>query len=138
MKQEQREYRFTIRGDVPSKANAYRIITIRGHASLSKTQGLKAYEKSFFLQCPCRDLHITSFFSIDLDVFYANNRKDLDGSFKILLDCLQQCDVIKNDRECIEIHARKMVDKINPRVDIVIRPIDCIEVHKSEEPKLFD
>lgn len=28
--------------------------------------------------------------------------------------------VIKNDRDCIEIHARKMVDKANPRVEFAI------------------
>lgn len=132
------EIRMTILGDCPSKANAYKIITIGGHASLSKTQSLKAYEKSFFLQCPHRDAYITTFFKIDIDVYYQNNRKDLDGSFKIILDCLQQCRVIKNDRECVEIHARKMIDKNSPRIEIVIKPISNIEVHKSEEPKLFE
>ena len=126
-----KEYAMTILGDVLSKANSYKIITIGGHSSLSKTQRLKEYEKSFFLQCPCRNVNITSFFSIDIDVFYANNRKDLDGAFKILLDCLQMCNVIKNDRECVEIHARKMVDKANPRVEIKIRTIDGISPHKG-------
>lgn len=138
MKHFESEYRITILGDCPSKANAYKIITIGGHASLSKTQGLKSYEKAFYLQCPCRGVNIDTFFIIDIDVYYANNRKDLDGSFKILLDCLQQCKVIKNDRECVEIHARKMVDKNNPRVVITIKPVKGIEVHNSKEPTLFD
>ncbi len=132
------EYRITIIGDVPSKANSYKIITIGGHSSLSKTQNLKKYEKDFFLQCQHRNINITTFFTIDIDVYYQNNRKDLDGSFKILLDCLQQCKVIKNDRECVEIHARKLIDKNNPRVDIIIRPVKGIEVHNSKEPTLFD
>ena len=123
----------TILGDVLSKANSYKIITIGGHSSLSKTQRLKEYEKSFFLQCPCRNVNITSFFTIDIDVFYANNRKDLDGAFKILLDCLQMCKVIKNDRECVEIHARKMVDRVNPRVVITLRTIDGVTPHKTED-----
>lgn len=126
---EEEKYNITILGDVPSKANSYKIITINGHASLSKTKKLKEYEKSFFLQCKHRDLNLKSLFAIDIDVFYANNRKDLDGSFKIILDCLQQCSVIKNDRECIEIHARKMVDKDKPRIEIVITPIKNIEAH---------
>lgn len=138
MKSEQKEYKFTILGDTPSKANAYKIITIGGHASLSKTQRLKEYEKSFFLQCPCRGVNVSSFFTIDIDVYYANNRKDLDGSFKILLDCLQQCKVIKNDRECVEIHARKLIDKNNPRVVMTIKTIAGIEVHNSQQPNLFD
>jgi len=131
------EYKMTIIGDCPSKANAYKIINIGGHSSLAKTPKLKSYEKSFYLQCPCRGVNITTFFSIDIDVFYVNNRKDLDGSFKIILDCLQQCKVIKNDRECVEIHARKMIDKTTPKVVITIKPVKGIEVHKSNEPTLF-
>lgn len=132
------EIKFTIKGDVPSKSNSYKIITIGGHASLSKTSKLKEYEKSFFLQCPFRDKNITSFFMIDIDVFYANNRKDLDGSFKIILDCLQQCRVIKNDRECVEIHARKLVDVTQPRIEITIKPVDGIEVHKNKQKGFFE
>ena len=132
------EYKISILGDVPSKANSYKIITINGHSSLSKTKSLKEYEKAFYLQCPFRGVNIDGFFKIDLDVYYANNRKDLDGSFKILLDCLQQCKVIKNDRECVEIHAKKMIDKITPRVVITIYPVKGIEVHNSSNPSLFD
>ena len=124
-------YSFTILGDVPSKANAYKIITINGHSSLAKSKKLRQYEKDFFLQCPCRDVYVSNFFSIDIDVYYANNRKDLDGCFKIILDCLQQCKVIKNDRECIEIHATKKVDKISPRVVIKISEIKGITVHNN-------
>lgn len=132
------EYVFTIKGDVPSKANSYKIITINRHASLSKTSRLKEYEKAFFLQCPYRDVNITEFFTIDIDVYYPNNRKDLDGAFKIILDCLQQCKVIRNDRECVEIHARKLIDAANPRIEITIKTIEGIEVHKSPKPDLFD
>jgi Holliday junction resolvase RusA-like endonuclease len=38
----------------------------------------------------------------------------------LLLDCLQQCNAIKNDRQCVEIHARKFVDKVKPRVEFTI------------------
>jgi hypothetical protein len=40
-----------IKGNVPSKSNSYRIITLNGHGSLAKTKALKAYEESFFWQC---------------------------------------------------------------------------------------
>lgn len=137
MEQQQEYYEITILGDCPSKANSYKIITIGGHSSLSKTKALKEYEKSFFLQCKHRGVNITSFFTIDIDVYYENNRKDLDGSFKIILDCLQQCKVIKNDRECVEIHARKMIDKFNPRIEIKIHPIRGIQAHSNEQGVLF-
>ena len=40
-----------IHGQPPSKSNCYRIISIKGHGSLAKTQALKKWEQSFFMQC---------------------------------------------------------------------------------------
>ena len=111
---------FTIYGQVPSKSNGYKIITIRGHSSLAKTKALKDYERKFYLQCPLRGEEIGEPFAIDMDVYYNSNRPDLDNAFKIVLDCLQLCKAIKNDRYCYEIHARKLVDKVNPRIELSI------------------
>ena len=111
---------FTIYGQVPSKSNGYKIITISGHSSLAKTKALKDYERKFYLQCPLRGEEIAEPFAIDMDVYYNSNRPDLDNSFKIVLDCLQLCKAIKNDRYCFEIHARKLVDKVNPRIELSI------------------
>ncbi|MDD3404948.1 MAG: RusA family crossover junction endodeoxyribonuclease [Paludibacteraceae bacterium] len=113
----------TILGKIPSKSNCYKIIAIGGHSSLAKQKVLKEYERSFFMQCNLRGAHITSYFSIDVDVYYENLRPDLDNCFKILLDCLQQVKAISNDRQCVEIHARKLVDKLNPRIEFEITPI---------------
>ena len=111
---------FTIYGQVPSKSNGYKIITISGHSSLAKTKALKDYERKFYLQCPPRGEEIAEPFAIDMDVYYNSNRPDLDHAFKIVLDCLQLCKAIKNDRYCFEIHARKLVDKVNPRLELSI------------------
>ena len=111
---------FTIYGQVPSKSNGYKIITISGHSSLAKTKALKDYERKCYLQCPLRGEEIAEPFAIDMDVYYNSNRPDLDNAFKIVLDCLQLCKAIKNDRYCFEIHARKLVDKVNPRLELSI------------------
>ena len=113
-----------IRGKIPSKSNCYKIITINGHSSLAKQKALKEYEKSFFLQCSIRGEMISNYFRLNLDVFYENMRPDLDNSFKILLDSLQSCKSIKNDRYCVEIHARKLIDKENPRIEFTIEEIE--------------
>lgn len=63
-------------------------------------------------------------FIIKIDCYFGSNRKDLDGCFKLLLDCLQLCNVIKNDRQCVEIHARKLVDKVDPRIEFVIETVE--------------
>lgn len=114
----------TIHGKVPSKSNCYKIITIRGHGSLAKQAALKSYEKSFYLQCnKYRNLNITALFELHLSVFYENQRPDLDNCFKTVLDCLQACKAIKNDRNCVKIVAEKFIDKVNPRIEFKIIPV---------------
>lgn len=110
----------TIHGQIPSKSNCYRVVTIRGHGSLAKTPALRKYEESFIMQCPLRKADIDYRFKLTVDVFNQSDRNDLDNSFKVLLDCLQSCRAIRNDRLCAEIHARKFIDKENPRVEFSI------------------
>lgn len=113
----------TIHGKIPSKSNCYKVITIAGHSSLAKTQTIKAYEQTFFMQCPIRGLNIQKPFKLTVDVYYENNLPDLDNCLKVLLDCLQQCKAIKNDRYCFEIQARKLIDKTDPRVEFTIEEL---------------
>lgn len=123
-----------IYGNVPSKSNSYKIITIMGkpkdgkparaHSSLGKTNELRAYEKSFFTQCGgYRDRMISTYFELIVDVFYPSQRPDLDNGLKIILDCLQTCRAIKNDNLCRHIDIRKHVDKQNPRVEFLIKSL---------------
>ena len=109
-----------IYGQPPSKSNSYKIITINGHSKLGKTDATKRYEQNFFMQCSLRKKGICKRFKITLDVYFGSDRPDLDNSCKVILDCLQACDAIKNDRLCAEIHARKLIDKLNPRIEFVI------------------
>lgn len=57
---------------------------------------------------------------LDIDVYFKSDRPDLDNALKICLDMLQSCKAIKNDRLCTEIHARKLIDKDNPRIEFRI------------------
>lgn len=115
--------KITIHGKIPSKANCYRVITIAGHGSLCKTDAIKEYERTFYIQCPIRGMMIDKFFKLEVDVYYQSNQPDLDNCFKVLLDCLQECKVIKNDRYCVEIHGRKLIDKLDPRVEFTLEEI---------------
>lgn len=49
--------------------------------------------------------------------FYENKRPDLDNCLKVVLDCLQECKAIKNDRDCVKVVAEKFIDKMNPRIE---------------------
>lgn len=110
-------------GKVPSKSNSYKIIKKDGKFSLAKKPALINYENAFGYQCHSKNLMITGRFIFTADIFYEDNRPDLDNSFKILLDCLQKFNVIKNDRSCVEIVARKHIDKKNPRVEFTIKEL---------------
>lgn len=111
----------TIIGNVPSKANCYRIVTIDGHGKLAKTSALIAYERSFFMQCgKYRNLKIDSIFEYHVKVYYPSMRSDLDNSLKIQLDCLQYTKTIRNDNKCIKVVAEKFIDKNNPRIEFKI------------------
>ena len=112
-----------IRGKIPSKSNCYKVITIGGHSSLAKTKVIKEYEMEFFRQCPYRGMMISKPFKLTLDVYHQNNLPDLDNCLKVLLDCMQQCKMIKNDRDCFEISARKLIDKTDPRVEFTIEEL---------------
>ena len=125
-----------ILGQPPSKSNCYRIITIHGHASLSKANALKKYEAEFFKQCSLRDKNISNFFELYIDVFFHSNQPDLDNALKVVLDCLQSCKAIKNDRFCVKIEARKFIDKNNPRIEFSLVEVADIEVVDSRQPTL--
>jgi Holliday junction resolvase RusA-like endonuclease len=119
------EVKGTVFGNTPSKSNCYKIITIgsgfKKHSSLAKTKAMKEYENSFYMQVgKCRGKMITDYFNFEIDVYYPSNRSDLDNSLKVVLDCLQKAEVIKNDNKCTQIIARKFIDKINPRIEFKI------------------
>ena len=132
------KHEVVIYGSVPSKSNSYKIITIGGHASLAKTPAMKEFEKRFYLQCGYRNRNIQGFFELYADVYFQSNQPDLDNSLKGLLDCLQTCKAIKNDRNCVKIVANKYIDKNNPRIEFTIVEVKDIEVKDSKQPELFD
>lgn len=110
----------TIHGQPPSKSNSYRIVRIAGRAALCKTPQLKKYEESFFMQCSLRGRKIGRRFKLSVDIYYRSDLPDLDNGLKVILDCLQSCKAIKNDRLCAEIDARKLIDKESPRIEFTI------------------
>lgn len=119
-----------ILGEVPSKSNSFKIITFKkkgggpGHSSIAKTDELKAYEKSFALQCNLyRNKCITGWFELYINVYFPDNRKDLDNALKASIDCMGQVGAFSNDRYCKKIVAEKHFDEKNPRIEFVIIPL---------------
>ena len=114
----------TIKGQVPSKSNGYRIANNR----LFKSKELKEYEESFASQV-VKEYKITKIayenkFGVSMKIFFQSNRSDLDNAAKVILDCLQANNIIKNDRNCWQLQMTKEIDKLNPRVELFIYEID--------------
>lgn len=121
-----------IYGVIPSKSNCYVIITMKppkdsdkkGHASLAKSAALKRYENDFYIQCnQYRNKMIDGYFQVEVDVYYPNQRSDLDNSLKVLLDCLQKVGAFKNDNKCTRIVANKFLDPVNPRIEFEVKTV---------------
>ena len=116
--------KYIIKGNVPSKSNSYKVIRLGNRCGLGKQKQLLSYENSFKLQMLNYEYElIESEFKFIIDVYYPSRRSDLDGVFKVVLDCLQKNKVILNDNRCIEIEARKHLDKENPRIEFQIIPL---------------
>ena len=128
-----------IYGSIPSKSNQYTIVKMGGHMSLAKTKAMKEFEDKFYLQCGAyRNRNIQGFFELYVDAYFQSNQPDLDNSLKGLLDCLQGCKAIKNDRNCVKIVANKFIDKKNPRYEFTIVEVNGVEQRDSKQPQLFD
>src|SRR5688572_1738118 len=96
----------------------------KGHASLAKSKALQAYENDFYIQCnQYRNKMIDGYFQVEVDVYYPNQRSDLDNSLKVLLDCLQKVGAFKNDNKCTRIVANKFLDPVNPRIEFEVKTV---------------
>lgn len=101
---------------MPSKSNSYRISGNR----LYKSAEVKQYEKDFAKQWVNGGM-IKGFFELRVIAHMRNNRADLDGVFKVLLDNLEKVGAIENDCFCVKIYAEKHITETDPRVDITIK-----------------
>lgn len=107
-----------ILGRCPSKSNRYKV----GKGRLYKDESVTKYEKAFALQMKhYKNKGIDYPFEIHLTAFLANQRSDLDGCFKVVLDILQATNAILNDSLCTHINARKLIDKKNPRIEFYLK-----------------
>lgn len=127
----------TIYGQVIPKANNY-VAVNNGHGGqrLVKNDTMHQYEKSFSLQCrKYRNKRIATEFRLYCVVYQRSKRFDLDNSIKTILDCLQYVGAITDDNLCVEIVAKKRVDKANPRVEYGLQEVvteqSLFELHDS-------
>jgi Holliday junction resolvase RusA-like endonuclease len=113
---------FTLLGQPHSKANSRRLVRWGNRIVPIKSAKAVAYAKSVAAQCPKLPVLLDGDLWIELHIFYASRRPDLDES--VILDSLQGLIYI-NDRQIKVKHVYWGLDKQNPRSEIKIGRIEA-------------
>ena len=102
---------------VPPSAGLYWRIA-RGR--IVKTAAARAYQQGVKLRAlaqGCRP--ISGPLAVTVQWFRAARRGDLDNQLKVVLDALQGA-AYRNDNQIVELHAYRLEDRQNPRLQIAI------------------
>jgi Holliday junction resolvase RusA-like endonuclease len=113
-----------IEGEPASKANSRRIVR-RGNriASIKSAKALN-YSDTFRAQCPKDLVLLSGPVEIEITIYYASRRPDLDES--LILDLLQGV-AYENDRQVRAKHIYWRLDPERPRCRIVITPNESLD-----------
>ncbi len=109
--------KFTALGEPASKSNSRRIVFNGSRPRVIKSAKALNYVRTFQMQCPRLDPLLEGDLKIDMTIYYASRRPDLDES--VVLDAMQDL-IFKNDRQIKEKHICWGLDRDNPRVEIEI------------------
>ena len=103
---------FTVYGEPASKANSRKMVLIKGRPALIKSVKARGYVAIFESQCPVLDVPTEDDVQVEMMIYYASRRPDLDES--LILDCMQKR-IYKNDRQVKQKFIYWGLDKENPR-----------------------
>jgi len=107
-------------GEPASKANSRRLVARGGKPMFIKSEKALTYAESFKQQCPDFYHPFECDVCVEMTIYYASRRPDLDES--LILDLLQGVTYL-NDRQV----KRKVIDwgldKENPRCTIRVTPL---------------
>lgn len=112
---------FVVRGILASKSNSRKIVTHGDVVRIIKSAPARKFVEDFGWQAPKLKLPYAGPIRLTCWVYYPNWRPDLE--IALLKDCLQLYRVIDNDRQVIEEHTYRGLDKKNPRVKVRIEPL---------------
>ena len=114
-------HQFTIEGEPASKANSRKIVTIRGRPVSIKSDKARKYAAGFLHQCKKLDDLFEGDVSVEILIYYATRRPDLDES--LILDCMQG-NVFINDRQVKQKHIYWGLDRDRPRAVIRVSALE--------------
>ena len=112
---------FIIEGEPASKGNSRKIVNFGKRMALIKSQKARDYEKLFADQCPILENLIETDVKVELIIYYASRRPDLDES--VVLDCMQG-KIYVNDRQVKQKHIYWGLDRERPRTHVRVSPLE--------------
>ena len=111
---------FEILGEPASKSNQRRIVLVGSAPRVIKSKKALDYLKGFSAQCPRLDPLLEDDLELEVEVWFASRRPDLDGAVSLVMDAMQGL-LYKNDRQVKVIKAFWNLDRGNPRSRITLR-----------------
>ena len=116
-----KEHIFQILGEPASKANSRKIVMIRGRPASIKSEKARNYAAKFLAQCQTLDLLFENDVKVEMLIYYASRRPDLDES--LILDLMQGV-IYKNDRQVKQKNIYWGLDRESPRTIIRVSPLE--------------
>lgn len=116
---------FIVEGNLPRKSNGRRIRCYGGRMASIKSEAALCFEQSFYWQIKSQKPAepMTGDLRLEAVIFYQSNRSDL--SDELLCDLCEKSGIIVNDRQFKVKHLYHRIDKIRPRVEFKITPLEA-------------
>ena len=124
-KTDQKVHQFEILGEPASKANSRKIVIIKGRPASIKSDKARGYAKYFEEQCQILDELFSGDVCVEMLIYYASRRPDLDES--LILD-LMQGKIYENDRQVKQKNIYWGLDRENPRTIIRVSPLESGDI----------
>ena len=118
-------FKFIIYGEPASKANSRKIVNFGKRMGVIKSQKARDYEKDFAKQCPTLENLIENDVKVELIVYYASRRPDLDES--VILDCMQG-KIYVNGRQVKQKIVYWGLDRDTPRTHIRVSTLETCDL----------
>jgi crossover junction endodeoxyribonuclease RusA len=107
----------------PTTNNAYANAPGRGRVLTSEARAWKQGAVIIARSASKFGPAVTPPLALHLFVYFADNRRDLDGAIKLAQDAV--CEALGiNDRHVHEVHAIRAVDRARPRLVVVVRSME--------------
>ena len=120
-----RDHTFQILGEPASKANSRKIVIIKGRPASIKSDKARNYARNFAEQCQKLDQLFEGDVKVEMMIYYASRRPDLDES--LILDLMQGL-IYLNDRQVKQKNIYWGLDRQNPRTIIRVSLVESGDI----------